>query len=253
MENIKKPSLFWYFTEGVRSFVEFIQCFFFLRSYSFKTVGDGHPVLVVPGLICTDFSTRLLRKFINKLGYTAYGWELGRNMGNLKDLTDLKRLQGRIDIISKKHNNQKITLIGWSMGGIYVREIAKMQPEMFDQVITMGSPFADTNAPTNVTFFYNLIADTKSFDKTWRDTVPNPAPIRTTAIFSKQDGLVPWQVCREKVEDDSHQNIEVKGSHWGFVVNKTVFNLIANQLTFSLKNPQTNLQNIQKTLHLSEV
>ena len=252
MENIKKPSLFWYFTEGVRSFVEFIQCLFFLRSYSFKIIGDGHPVLVVPGLICTDFQTRLLRKFINKLGYTAYGWELGRNLGNLKDLTDLKRLQGRIDIISKKHNNQKITLIGWSMGGIYVREIAKMHPDMFDQVITLGSPFSDTNAPTNVTWLYSLIADTEKFDKKWLDNVPNPAPIRTTAIFSKQDGLVPWEICREKVEDTLHQNIEVKGSHWGFVVNKMVLNIIADQLTFSQSNIQTNHHN-KKMPYLSEV
>ncbi len=251
MENIKKPSLFLYFTEGVRSFIEFIQCLFFLKSYPFKAQGDGHPVLVVPGLICTDFQTRLLRKFINKLGYTAYGWELGRNMGNLKDLTDLKRLQGRIEIISKKHNNQKITLIGWSMGGIYVREIAKMNPDMFDQVITMGSPFGDTNAPTNVTFFYNLIADTESFDKKWRETVPNPASIRTTAIFSKQDGLVPWEICREKVEDDLHQNIEVKGSHWGFIKNKLVLNIIAEQLAFSQRNIQTNHN--KKAAYLSEV
>ena len=253
MENIKKPSLFWYFTEGVRSFIEYIQCLFFLRSYPFKTIGDGHPVLVVPGLICTDFSTRLLRKFINKLGYTAYGWELGRNMGNLKDLRDLKRLQGRIDIISKKHNNQKLTLIGWSMGGIYVREIAKMHPEMFDQVITMGSPFADTNAPTNVTWFYNLIANPNEFDKKWLDNVPNPASIRTTAIYSKQDGLVPWQVCREKVEDNLHQNIEVKGSHWGFVVNKKVLNIIAEHLAFSQINIQINHNNIKKAPYLSEV
>ena len=231
MENIKKPSLFLFFTEGVRFFIDFFHCLFFLRSYRFTTKGDGHPVLVVPGLLCSDFSTRLLRNFLNKLGYTAYGWELGINLGNLKDLRDIKRLEARIDEIYKQHN-EKITLIGWSMGGIYTREIAKMKPELFHQIITLGSPFADSYAPNNVLWLFKYIQDPDDLDIKWRDNLPTPAPIRTTAVYSKQDGLVPWEICREQVEDNLHQNIETRGSHWGLVTNYDVFNIIARQLEY---------------------
>ena len=135
--NIKKPSLFLYFTEGVRALMDYVRGWLFLKSYPFTQRGDGHPVLAVPGLLCTDFSTRMLRQFLNQLGYTAYGWESGRNTGNFQELLQLNE---RVDALYQKHN-QKITLIGWSMGGIYVRELAKQRPELFRQVITMPSCF----------------------------------------------------------------------------------------------------------------
>ena len=108
MENIKKPSFFWHITEGLRYFIDLFRCLFFVLTYKFTTKGDGHPVLVVPGLVCTDFSTTLLRRFINRLGYSAYGWELGRNMGDLVDLRDIKKLQGRVEDIRKKHKGKII-------------------------------------------------------------------------------------------------------------------------------------------------
>ena len=116
MSSIKKPSIFLQLTEGIRYVIDLVKVLFFIVRYQFKTKGDKHPVLVVPGLMCTDFSTTLLRKFINQLGYTAYGWELGRNLGDLKDLNDIRKLQNRVAEIHQEHSG-KITLIGWSMGG----------------------------------------------------------------------------------------------------------------------------------------
>ncbi len=164
MSNIKKPSLFLQLTEGIR----YVKILFFTYNYTYKTKGDKHPVLVVPGLMCTDFSTTLLRKFINKLGYTAYGWELGRNLGDLKDLNDIRKLQNRVTEIRQNHSG-KITLVGWSMGGIYTRELAKMNPELFHQVITIGAPFADAYAPNNVEWFYKLIKNPADVSPVWRE------------------------------------------------------------------------------------
>ncbi len=229
MEKIKRPSLFLFFTEGLRALIEYFRSWRFLKNYIPTHKGDGHPVLVVPGLLCTDFSTRVLRRFVNQLGYNALGWELGRNLGDLNDFKDLNRLNKRIDDIYKQYNT-KITLIGWSMGGIYVREIAKQRPELFNQVITLGSPFADVEAPNNAKWIYERLTDTSGVDEAWRLQISHPARIPTTAIYTKQDGIVPWQACMEGIEDKSHQNIEVRGSHWGLGMNARVLSIVGEKL-----------------------
>ena len=251
VSKIKKPSVFLQLTEGARYVMDMIKAFLFVSNYKFNRKGDKHPVLVIPGLMCTDFSTMMLRKFIDKLGYTSYGWTLGRNLGDLKDLNDIRKLQKRVAEIRQKHNG-KITLIGWSMGGIYARELAKLEPELYHQVITTGAPFADAYAPNNVEWFYNyVLGNQEDIDVNWREQMPVPAKIRTTALYSKQDGLVPWEACREIIEDDLHQNIEITGSHWGLVTNAEVFKIIAEQLPFSEINNST-LIDMEKT-YRSEV
>ena len=232
MKNIEKPSLFWFFTEGVRAIVEYFQGLIFITTFKYKKIGDSQPVLAVPGLLCTDFAMLLLRTFVKRLGFTAYGWELGRNLGDLNELRDINRLNERVDAIYQKHN-QKITLIGWSMGGIYVRELAKQRPHLFSQIITMGSPFGDTLAPNYATWIFEKLTDTSRIDEKWRLQISNPAPIPTTAIYSKQDGIVPWQACLELFEDETHKNMEVKGSHWGMGTNPKVLQIVADKLVYS--------------------
>jgi predicted esterase len=230
MQTIKRPSIFLFLTEFFRAIVEHWRGNQFLKHYKPLVYGDGHPVLVVPGLLCTDFSTTILRGYLNKIGYTAYGWELGRNLGDLANLHDLKRLDDRVKQIRQKHAGQKITLIGWSMGGIYARELAKRNPALFRQVITIASPFADPYAPNNIEWFYKLIHHESEIDKEWREQVPVPAPIPTLCIYSKQDGVVPWAACREHIEDASHQHLEAFASHCGLGATPSVLQAIERQL-----------------------
>jgi pimeloyl-ACP methyl ester carboxylesterase len=101
--------------------------------------GDGHPVLVLPGLVASDASTRPLRSFLNNRGYAASGWGQGRNLGLRPGvqhaMTDL------VKELSDTHG-RKVSLVGWSLGGLYARQLAKMMVEHVRQVITLGSPFA---------------------------------------------------------------------------------------------------------------
>jgi alpha/beta superfamily hydrolase len=226
MSNIPKPGLFWYLTEGIRTTIQLIRCLIFMLYYGFSAKGDGHPVLVVPGFLGSDLSTRLLRRFIERLGYATYGWDLGRNLG---DLDDLPRLSARLQSIYQQHQ-QPVTVIGWSLGGIYVRECARLNPDRVRQIITLGSPFADLNAPNHARWIFDLVNKGEHISPDWIKQVAQPVPVRTTCLYSRQDGIVPWQACMETIEDDLHKNIHVPSSHFGFVANPAVFRRVRRLL-----------------------
>ncbi len=235
LKNVKRPSLFWLATEAGRALTEMSVSIPYRSFYKNTEKGDGHPVLVLPGFMASDRSTVPLRKFVEKLGYSAYGWDLGRNDAKVEFLTELMY---RVEDIHKKHG-EKVSLIGWSLGGVFARQIAKAKPELIRQVITLGSPFRGVSEPNNVAWVYNLITGGKRV----RDVAPElladlplPAPVPTTAIYSKEDGIVPWKLCMEKTEDDLHQNIQVRGSHLGFGVNPSVLNIIADRLLYRREN-----------------
>ncbi len=170
-----------------------------------------------------------------KIGYKTCGWELGRNLGDLEQLAVISE---KIHQLYAK-NQQPISLIGWSLGGVYVREMAKEHPEKIRQVITLGSPFGGIFEPNNAYFTFEFVKWLKGYPEIDADfvaTLPNPAPVPSTAIYSKKDGVVPWQTCMEKVEDDTHQNIEVKSSHLGMGVNIQVLKIIADRLNYKVEN-----------------
>ena len=233
-----RPSFFLCFTEAGRALTElgFTYPFQSLSKYN-QAEADGHPVMVLPGFMSTKVSTKLLREHVSKSGYPVYDWGMGRNLGKMEYMAALVT---RLEAIYKKHN-QKISLIGWSLGGVFAREIAKARPDLVRQVITLGSPFQDITHPNNVAWIYTLITGGKRVEDTdWAllENMPTPPPVPTTAIYSKEDGIVPWHVCMEKVETAIHQNIQVHGSHFGLGVNTSVFWIISDRLKYNQNNWQ---------------
>ncbi|GJM36219.1 MAG: alpha/beta hydrolase [Saprospiraceae bacterium] len=231
---IVRPSIFWLLAEGGRAISELGLSIPYRKFFTSKGKGDGHPVLVLPGFMASDLSTKPLRKFINDLGYTAYGWDLGKNTAKTVFL-DL--LLEKIDSIYEQHG-EKVSLIGWSLGGIFARQLAKARPDIIRQVITMGSPFKGIDKANNVAWVYNLISGGKrvrDIDPILFNDIPFPAPVPTTAVYTKGDGIVPWQLCMEE-EDDIHQNIQVYGSHLGLGVNLSVLRIIEDRLFYREEN-----------------
>ncbi len=196
------PSVAWLALEGQRAFAEWLSYFPAAPLLERAPRGDGHPVLVLPGFMADDASTGLLRRFLKRLGYSAHPWLLGRNVGNPSVLRE--RLVDRAAELSARHR-RKLSLVGWSLGGIYARELAKLIPTQVRQVITLGSPFGDA------------------------DRVRQPPPVPATAIFSKTDGIAHWESCRE-TEGPRRENIEVSGSHCGLGVNPLVLWAVADRL-----------------------
>jgi pimeloyl-ACP methyl ester carboxylesterase len=158
--------------------------------------GDGHPVLVLPGLGASDVSTRPLRSFLAGRGYAVHGWGRGRNLGrrNMVDLYLVPRLK---DL--RQRYDRRVSVIGWSLGGIYARELAKRAPDDVRLVITLGSPFAGNPKASNVWRLFEASSGRKvDDDPEARRRRREPPPVPTTAIFSRTDGIVAWQRCTEQ-------------------------------------------------------
>lgn len=233
--GIKKPSLFWFATEGHRALMEFGAFLPYRYLKRAERNGDGHPILVIPGFMASDMSTAPLRSFLENLGYATYGWGVGRNYAN-EDYLDL--LIEKVEDLYLTHRTQ-VSLIGWSLGGVFAREIAKEKENIVRQVITMGSPFNGITKPNNAVWLYEWLTDgrgTEDVDPELLASLPLPAPVPTTAIYSKEDGVVPWEVCIEEKEDELHQNIQVRGSHLGLGVNPKVLDIISDRLTYRKSN-----------------
>jgi pimeloyl-ACP methyl ester carboxylesterase len=223
--EIKKPSYYLHFTEILRAIYENLKGFYYLNTIQFENIGKGKTIIVVPGLLSTDWYTTFLRKYLNKIGFKAYGWGLGRNLGRTDSL---KLLTEKVAKVSE-NENQKIILIGWSMGGIFAREVAKSIPNAIEKVITIGSPFANLEAPNHARWVFDLLNYSEPIDQAFIDQIPIPTSVPTTALFSKIDGIVPWQACME-IEDSNHKNIEISSSHFGMGGNPNVLKVVGDIL-----------------------
>lgn len=231
-KKAKKPGLFWAITETGRAMAELGISLPFRSLYASKQEGDGHPVIILPGFMASGRSTAPLRNFLNKQGYNAYDWGLGRNYGKLEYQDQILKL---IDDLYEEHG-ERISLVGWSLGGVFAREMAKKRPRIIRQVITLGSPFRAVLKKNNATWLYSYVSGGQKVEEIDPELIaelPNPAPVPTTAIYSKEDGVVPWSYCMEKEETAIHQNIQVRGSHLGLGVNPSVLHIIADRLQYS--------------------
>ena len=189
--------------------------------------GDGHPVLVLPGLMASDFSTRALRSFLRARGYRVHGWKLGRNLGPTPERA--AGMVARLEELHAQHGRQ-VSLIGWSLGGIYARELGRRFPSLVRQVITLASPFRDVDA-TNVPRFLRAAATRRPLpgQEAMRAQLSTPLPVPSTAIYSRSDAIVAWQSCRED-EGPLSENIEVASSHLGIGHHPVVLLTIADRL-----------------------
>jgi hypothetical protein len=200
--------------------------------------GDNHPIMVIPGLGTADTSTYFIRNFLNNIGYDAHSWGLGRNLGPRNGFDALlKQLSDRVDFILSQNGAEELSIIGWSLGGIYAREIAKLIPGKIRQVISMGSPFKVYAGGTHATLLYELLSKDKSYkEPEIMKRISTPPPVPFTSIYSKTDGVVHWECC---IEDRNFQceNIEIPGaSHLGLGHNPISMYIIANRLIQTKSN-----------------
>lgn len=191
--------------------------------------GDNHPVLVLPGFLASSNSTRPLRQYLADLGYRAHRWKLGYNMGY-----SLKLHYGMRDRVTElvERYGEKISLVGWSLGGVYARELAREMPAIVRQVITMGSPFRGHPSSSNVEKIFNMFSEFP-YDKmpvSFLQHMALPPPVPTTALYTRGDGVVAWQSTVEVSDREDVENIHVGGAHMGLGFNPRVLYVLANRL-----------------------
>lgn len=190
--------------------------------------GDGHPVLVLPGLGASDFSTKALRRFLDQQGYSAQPWEQGINLGPRSGVLDSCR--ERIQTISARYGGAPVSLVGWSLGGIYAREMAKEMPDLVRCVITLGTPFTGHPKATNAWRLYQMVSGQRTQDDALLAEVRKPPPVPTTSIYSKTDGIVAWPCSINPARHAHTENIEVHASHLGMGMNPLAMYAIADRL-----------------------
>lgn len=207
--------------------------------------GDGHPVLVLPGLVASDSSTWPLRNFLDRCGFTSYPWELGMNRGPVHNT--IGKLGKRIRNIEKE-TGRKISLVGWSMGGAMAHGLARSMPDRIRSVITLGSPLDGHPHSTNAWRVFERLSGFKADDKRLHGLMGKPPRVPTTNILSKSDGIVHWRTSMLPPCSQS-ESIEVSATHLGLGVNPIVLWMIAERLAqaegrwkpFERKGPWHNL------------
>jgi len=224
-DPIKAPNAFLMMLEGRApwEFAAFLAARPWMRRLP---AGDGHPVLVFPGLGAHDFTTRPLRRFLEARGYVPYPWKQGFNFGPRDGV--LQGCRDQAEEIHKRHN-RPLSLIGWSLGGVYARELAKEMPDRTRCVITLGTPFSGHPHATNAWRFYELMSGKSVEDEKVIAQVREAPPVPTTSIYSRSDGIVAWQ-CSINEAGPLAENIGLHASHVGMGMNPLAMVVIADRL-----------------------
>ena len=193
--------------------------------------GKGSPVMVLPGFMTGDGSTAVLRTFLRALNYRVHGWGLGRNQGDIVRL--VRETSVRIEELAE-HADEPVRLVGWSLGGVVAREVARRRPEIVHSIVTMGTPVVGGAKYTAAAPVYQRLFGDDLDAMEAHIAAINKLPIRVpvTAIYTRNDNVVAWEACLDP-DNDHIEHVEVGGSHSGLGFSPEVFRIVATRLARS--------------------
>jgi pimeloyl-ACP methyl ester carboxylesterase len=189
--------------------------------------GRGETVLVVPGMGMGDLSTLTLRRFLSRHGFDARGWGLGRHRPEV--WRTLPRALALLERTAAERG-EAVSLVGWSLGGIVARELARLRPDLVRRVITLGSPVRDGLRATAIAGLFRLQGwDLDHVARLVEEAERVPIRVPVTAIWSRRDGIVAWQACIAGAAERA-ENLEVSSVHWGLGIDPDALVAIAERL-----------------------
>jgi pimeloyl-ACP methyl ester carboxylesterase len=226
-KKLRAPGLFWMLAEA-RGLFELNSSLLLSPLLLRAPKGDGHPVLALPGFLASDLSMAPMRRYLKELGYDAHAWNMGRNLGGLSSLRGALR-----DLLKQTYETtgRKVSIVGWSLGGVYARDLAVQLPDMVRSVITLGSPFANDVRATNATRLYEALSGEGVNDNPEiREAIAGDLQVPATSIYSRTDGIVNHRTCLLRPSETA-ENIEVYlASHVGLGVNPAALWAVADRL-----------------------
>ena len=190
---------------------------------------DGQPVIVIPGFLCRDQTTFSLRRELAIAGYRVHGWNLGWNLGARSDTLEL--LRQRIE--SLDHSEPTI-MVGWSLGGLFAREYARLHPEQVRAVVTLGSPFSGDPRQNNVWRLYEKVAG-HAVDQPPLSRITEKPPVPHLAIWSRRDGLIAPRAARG-LDHERDEEVELDCRHMAFGVSKRAARDVVREIQRFLKS-----------------
>jgi alpha-beta hydrolase superfamily lysophospholipase len=188
--------------------------------------GDGHTVVDIPGWKAPELSGAPMRGYLRTLGYDAHGWGFGTNTGDPR--RDVERLTRRVlELVDD--TGSAVSLVGWSLGGVIAREVARRNPEAVRRVITYGTPVVGGPMFTAVARAYRPEASAAA--RVVADRLDAEAPIQVplTVVFTRRDGIVSWEACIDRSSPEA-EHVEVFSSHLGMGLDPDVWSLVADRL-----------------------
>jgi pimeloyl-ACP methyl ester carboxylesterase len=189
---------------------------------------DGPPVLVIPGFLATDRTTLPLRSALADAGWRVHGWGMGWNKGVRLDTID--RLKQRLDEVSP---DTPVLLVGWSLGGLFAREVARSYPDRVRAVITLGSPFSGDPHQNHVWRLYEWVARHKVDDPPVPRITDKP-PVPHLALWSRKDGLIAPRAAKG-LEHERDEAVELDRAHMAFGVSKRAAKSVVREIDRFLK------------------
>ena len=189
---------------------------------------DGPPALVIPGFIARDQTTIALRKALADAGWRVYGWERGVNWGARADTLD--ELRARLDEIG---GDRPVLLVGWSLGGLFARELARAFPDRVKAVVTLGSPFSGDPKQNNVWKLYERVAGHKVDDPPIPRITDKP-PVPHLALWSRKDGLFAPRAARG-LDHERDEAVEMDCTHMAFGVSAKAAKQVVQEIDRFLK------------------
>ncbi|MEM6266336.1 MAG: alpha/beta hydrolase [Pseudomonadota bacterium] len=223
------PNRIWTLTEG-RALFELGSFYAVRHMLTMLPKGDGHAVLTLPGFMASNSSTVPMRGVLNELGYDAHGWDSGRNVR--VDNALVHRLESQLKRLYKL-SGRPVSLIGWSLGGVFARELAKMHPDKVRLVMSLGSPLASDRNHTHAKALFERLngKEPEPMRAGYFSNLEQAPPVPTTSVFTKTDGIVHWHASIQAEGPHPSENIQVHASHCGLGVNPSVMVTIADRLS----------------------
>jgi pimeloyl-ACP methyl ester carboxylesterase len=192
---------------------------------------DGPPAYVVPGFVASDKTCSALRHALADAGWRTYPWDLGLNTGAHADV--LRHLRQRLEVI---HDGRPVLVVGWSLGGVFARELAREVPEMVRAVVTLGSPFSGDPHMNNVWRLYEWVAGHKVDDPPVMH-FPDKPPVPTLAIWSARDGIVAKRAARG-LDGERDKEVEIGCSHMAFGISHRAGQRVAREIGTFLRETE---------------